>query len=202
MKADINNKSSQIIAGVDEVGRGCLCYDVVVAAVILDPKQKINNLCDSKKISAKRRQELAIEIKEKALAYSIVHIDSEVIDSINILQASLLGMKRAVEELTIVPNRVFVDGNKIPDITLPVKVVVKAIVKGDDLIPAISAASIIAKVERDAQMLKLHELYPKYGFDKHKGYPTKLHQQAIKQYGLLDFYRKSYKPVKALLLKN
>jgi ribonuclease HII len=198
MKAD-NNKSSEIIAGVDEVGRGCLCYDVVVAAVILDPKQKINNLCDSKKISTKRRQELAIEIKKKALAYSIVHISNEVIDSINILQASLLGMKMAVEELTIIPSMVLVDGNKIPDITLPVKAVVKAIVKGDNLIPAISAASIIAKVDRDAEMIKLHELYPKYGFDKHKGYPTKFHKQAIQQYGILDFYRKSYKPVKELL---
>jgi ribonuclease HII len=191
----VNPHLTELIAGVDEVGRGCLCYDVVVAAVILDPQKKISHLCDSKKISAKRRQELAIEIKEKALAYSIVHIDCKVIDSINILQASLLGMKKAVEELSIIPDRVLVDGNKIPDLTLPVE----AIIKGDNLIPAISAASIIAKVERDADMLKLHSLYPQYGFDKHKGYPTKLHRQAIKQYGILDFYRKSYKPVKALL---
>jgi ribonuclease HII len=186
---------TELIAGVDEVGRGCLCYDVVVAAVILDDNKPIEGLCDSKVLSAKRREELALLIKEKALAYSIVHIDSQVIDQINILQASLLGMKKAVEQLPIVPNQVLVDGNKIPELTIPVK----AIVKGDKLIPAISAASIIAKVDRDKAMLKLHEKYPQYGFDKHKGYPTKFHMDAIKQYGILDFYRKTYKPVQKLI---
>lgn len=187
--------SSSLIAGVDEVGRGCLCYDVVVAAVILDPKKMISGLCDSKVLTAKRREALAIEIKSKALAYSIVHIDSKIIDAINILQASLLGMKKAVEQLTITPDQVLVDGNKIPDIKYPVQ----AIVKGDSLIPAISAASIIAKVDRDEAMLKLHELYPQYAYNKHKGYPTKLHLQLIKRFGILDFYRKSYKPVKKLI---
>jgi len=187
--------SSGLIAGVDEVGRGCICYDVVVAAVILNPKQPINGLCDSKVISAKRREELAKLIKSKALAYSIVHIDSNTIDKINILQATLLGMKRAVEQLSIIPEKVLVDGNKTPDIKLPVE----AIVKGDSLIPAISAASILAKVDRDNAMLQLHQQYPQYSFDKHKGYPTKLHLQLIKEFGIKEFYRKSYKPVKALL---
>ncbi|MFK5894453.1 MAG: ribonuclease HII [Pseudomonadota bacterium] len=184
-----------LVAGVDEVGRGCLCYDVVVAAVILDPKNPIKGLCDSKVLTAKRRNELAVLIKEKALSYAIVHIDSQIIDQINILQASLLGMKRAVEELSIVPDQVLVDGNKTPEIALPVK----AIVKGDSLIPAISAASILAKVDRDQAMLKLHNKYPQYAFDKHKGYPTKLHLQSIKRYGILDFYRKSYKPVQRII---
>jgi len=115
--------SSGLIAGVDEVGRGCICYDVVVAAVILNPKQPINGLCDSKVISAKRREELAKLIKSKALAYSIVHIDSNTIDKINILQATLLGMKRAVEQLSIIPEKVLVDGNKTPDIKLPVEAI-------------------------------------------------------------------------------
>jgi len=187
--------SANLIAGVDEVGRGCLCYDVVIAAVILDPKKNINGLCDSKTLSAKRREELAIIIKSNALAYSIVHINSQTIDQINILQATLLGMKKAVEQLPITPDQVLVDGNKTPDIKLPVQ----AIIKGDSLIPAISAASIIAKVDRDQAMLTLHKQYPQYAFDKHKGYPTKLHLQLIKKLGLLDFYRKSYKPVKQLL---
>ncbi|MFK5984153.1 MAG: ribonuclease HII [Pseudomonadota bacterium] len=187
-----------IIAGVDEVGRGCLCYDVVVAAVILDAENPIDGLCDSKVLSAKRREQLALIIKQKALAYAIVAIDSNKIDEINILQASLLGMKLAVERLTIRPDKVLVDGNKTPD----VNIAVEAIVKGDSLIPAISAASILAKVERDQKMLKLHDLYPQYGFNKHKGYPTKGHLIAIKKHGILDFYRKSYKPVRELLLKS
>ncbi len=184
-----------LIAGVDEVGRGCLCYDVVIAAVILDPKENIMGLCDSKTISAKRREELALVIKEKALAFSIIHINHNVIDEINILQATLLGMKKSVEELAIVPWKVQVDGNKTPDINIPVE----AIIKGDSLIPAISAASILAKVERDRDMLALHEQYPQYAFNKHKGYPTKAHLLAIKEHGILDFYRKTYKPVRDIL---
>jgi ribonuclease HII len=190
--------SAQLIAGVDEVGRGCLCYDVVIAAVILDPQKEIKGLCDSKILSAKRREELALVIKSEALAYSIVHINSKTIDQINILQATLLGMKKAVEQLPITPDKVLVDGNKTPDIKLPVQ----AIIKGDNLIPAISAASIIAKVDRDQAMLKLHQQYPQYAFDKHKGYPTKLHLQLINKLGLLNFYRKSYKPVIKLMKNN
>jgi len=185
----------KVIAGVDEVGRGCLCYDVVIAAVILDPLKPIDGLCDSKKLSEKRRNKLSIQIKENALAYKIIHIDSKKIDEINILHATLLGMKKAVEELSIAPEKVLVDGNRTPNIAFPVE----AIIKGDNLIPEISAASIIAKVDRDNAMIELNKKYPQYHFDKHKGYPTKLHLEMIKRHGVLDFYRRSYKPVRDVL---
>lgn len=192
---DIDLSPYQFIAGVDEAGRGPLVGAVVAAAVILDPLKPIDGLNDSKKLSEKKRNALAIEIREKALAWSVQSVNAEEIDRINILQASLLAMKRAVESLHLTADMALVDGNKCPDLSC--KVV--AIVKGDSKVAAISAASILAKVDRDRQMLDLHKLYPQYGFDKHKGYPTKVHMQLLHQHGPCPAHRKTFKPVKKLL---
>lgn len=185
----------KFIAGVDEAGRGPLVGSVVAAAVILDPQNPIEGLNDSKKLSEKKRNSLAIEIREKALAWSVSSVDEKEIDRINILQASLLAMKRAVESLSQSPDMVLVDGNKCPDISYKVE----AIVKGDSKVAAISAASILAKVDRDRQMVELHEQYPQYGFDRHKGYPTKVHMELLNQHGPCPLHRKSFSPVKKLL---
>jgi len=189
----------KLLAGVDEVGRGPLAGDVVAAAVILDPEYPIMGLADSKKLSEKRREALAIEIKSKALAWSVTRASVSEIDSLNILQASLLAMKRAVESLAIQPEHVLVDGNKLPRWHYSSQ----AIVQGDSLIPAISAASILAKVQRDSEMLELDKLFPGYGLAEHKGYPTRKHMEALEQRGIPDtgVYRHSYAPVKKLLLK-
>ena len=192
---DFDLSPYKFIAGVDEAGRGPLVGSVVAAAVILDPLNPIEGLNDSKKLTEKKRNLLAPEIREKALAWSVVSVDENEIDRINILQASLLAMKRAVESLDQVPDMVLVDGNKCPDITHKVE----AIVKGDSKVAAISAASILAKVDRDQQMLELHEQYPQYGFDKHKGYPTKVHMELLNQHGPCPLHRKSFGPVKKLL---
>ncbi|MBF6056826.1 MULTISPECIES: ribonuclease HII [Thiomicrorhabdus] len=182
--------------GVDEVGRGPLVGDVVASAVIL-PAGCDLPLRDSKKLSEKKRELLAEQIKQQAIAYSIEVATPEEIDQLNILHASMLAMKRAIERLTSkhVFNYLYVDGNRCPDVAFQCR----AIVKGDDKIPEISAASILAKVYRDRQMLEMHERYPHYGFDRHKGYPTPQHLQAIRDHGLLADYRRSFKPVKALL---
>jgi ribonuclease HII len=199
---DCNNDSTtdckmDLIAGVDEVGRGPLAGPVVAAAVILDPSQPIDGLTDSKKLTEKKRQQLAIEIKQKAYAYCISRAEPSEIDQINILQASLLAMQRAVEGLAITPNHCLVDGNKLPKLAMTAE----AIVKGDLTEPAISAASIIAKVARDLEMVEMDQRYPEYGFAKHKGYPTKLHMQALESAGVTDIHRKSFAPVaKALKL--
>lgn len=186
------------VAGVDEAGRGCLYGDVVVAAVVLDPNQSIEGLADSKKLSAKKRAILSNEIKNKSLAYSINFVSAKTIDRLNILQATLLGMKRSIETLSIKPALVYIDGNHRPKLDVHcIKVI-----KGDQLIQSISAASILAKVARDEEMMELHDKYPQYRFDKHKGYPTKLHIEAMTKYGLLPNYRKSYKPVQKILIKN
>ena len=192
---DFDLSPYKFIAGVDEAGRGPLVGSVVAAAVILDPLNPIEGLNDSKKLTEKKRNLLAPEIREKALAWSVVSVDENEIDRINILQASLLAMKRAVESLDQVPDMVLVDGNKCPDITHKVE----AIVKGDSKVAAISAASILAKVDRDQQMFELHEQYPQYGFDKHKGYPTKVHMELLNQHGPCPLHRKSFGPVKKLL---
>jgi len=184
-----------IFAGVDEAGRGCICGDVVVAAVILDPSKKIIGLNDSKKITENKRKILFDEIIEKSLAFSIKYINSKTIDKLNILQASLVGMKKAVEGLKVKPKIVYVDGNHAPQLNMPV---VK-VIKGDQLIQSISAASILAKVARDQQMIDLHEKYPQYGYQSHKGYPTKFHLEKLSQYGILDCYRKTYKPIRELI---
>lgn len=184
-----------LIAGVDEVGRGPLAGDVVTAAVILDPQKIIVGLNDSKKLSEKRRNSLFEEIIENALSYSIARCSVEEIDEINILQASLLAMKRAVENLSIQPEHVLVDGNKIPDWTYNAE----AVVKGDARVECIAAASILAKVTRDREMVEWDKIYPGFGFAKHKGYPTQLHRDALKKLGITPIHRRSYAPVKAFL---
>ncbi|BDZ74937.1 MULTISPECIES: ribonuclease HII [Methylophaga] len=186
-----------IIAGVDEVGRGPLAGPVVTAAVILNPDNPIAGLADSKKLTEKRRESLVPLIKEHALAWAMGRAEPDEIDELNILQASLLAMKRAVEALSIVPEHVLVDGIHAPKLNCPVT----TIIKGDQSEPAIAAASILAKVARDQEMIALEEQYPGYGFAKHKGYPTKQHQQALLTLGVTDIHRRSFGPVhKALSL--
>jgi ribonuclease HII len=194
-KPSWRNCLHNLIAGVDEVGRGPLVGDVVTAAVILDPANPIEGLTDSKKLSEKKRTALASEIKEKALYWNIGRASPEEIDELNILHATMLAMTRAVDGLAVTPDFVRVDGNRVPQWRYNAE----AVVKGDSLHAEISAASIIAKVERDSDMLTLHEAYPQYNFAGHKGYPTKAHFEAIAEFGVLDCYRKSFKPVKALL---
>ena len=185
-----------LVCGVDEAGRGPLAGPVYAAAVILDPARRIAGLADSKVLSARRREELAGQIRRHALAWAIASASVAEIDAINILQASLLAMRRAVEQLSIAPQEVLVDGNRCPRIDYPVK----AIVKGDSKIPAISAASILAKTARDAEMRRLHQLYPQYGLDRHKGYPTAVHLAALARHGVIEIHRRSYAPVRRLLL--
>lgn len=182
-----------LLAGTDEAGRGPLAGNVVAAAVILNPDEPITGLDDSKKLSEKKRQLLAIEIKQKALSWSVVSVSPQQIDEMNILQASLFAMKTAAENLNVVPDHVFVDGNKtLNDCFCNTT----AIIKGDSRVAEISAASILAKVERDAQMLALHKQYPEYGFDKHKGYPTKAHREILGDIGPCPEHRRSYAPVR------
>lgn len=182
--------SKRLVAGVDEVGRGPLVGAVVAAAVILNPHKSIVGLADSKKLSEKKRDALNIEIREKALCWALGRAEAYEIDKINILQASLLAMKRAVEGLSITPEHLKIDGNKGIDIDISME----TIIQGDAKVASISAASIIAKVARDKEMRELHEKHPEYGFASHKGYPTKVHLEALRNYGLLDQHRKSFKP--------
>ena len=185
----------QYICGVDEAGRGPWAGEVVAAAVILNQEQPIAGLKDSKQLTESKREVLYGQIIEKALSYSIASASVAEIDSLNILQATLLAMQRAVEGLDILPAIALVDGNKIPKLSIPAK----AIIKGDSKVQEISAASILAKVARDRMMLEMDKLYPQYGFAKHKGYGTEIHHAALKQYGVLDIHRKSFAPVKKLL---
>lgn len=184
-----------LIAGVDEAGRGALIGDVVAAAVILPKEYNINRLTDSKKLTERIRFELEQQIKDCAVAYSIASATAEEVDKLNIHHASLLAMQRAIQTLPIQPDNVWVDGKFIPDIPYSCQ----AFVKGDSLYPEISAASILAKTHRDRQMLELDSIYPNYGFAQHKGYPTQFHVAAIKEYGVLDGYRKTYKTIHTLL---
>lgn len=185
----------QYIAGVDEVGRGPLVGDVVTAAVILDPNKPIQGLTDSKKLSEKKLALLFEQINDNALSVSIGRASPVEIDDLNILHATMLAMQRAVEGLNIPPDFVFIDGNRCPSLTMQSE----AIVKGDLRVAEISAASIIAKVTRDREMVELDKRYPQYGFAKHKGYPTKAHFAALEAYGVIAEYRQSFKPVKAAL---
>lgn len=185
----------QHFAGVDEVGRGPLVGDVVTAAVILDPNNPIVGLTDSKKLSEKKRLALFPEIQEKALAWSIGRCSPQEIDQLNILQATMVAMERAVSGLTLQPDYVLVDGNRVPQWHY----VSQAVVKGDLRVAQISAASILAKVVRDREMEALDQQYPQFGFAAHKGYPTKAHFAAIEQHGVIDQHRKSFKPVKRAL---
>ena len=188
------------IAGVDEVGRGPLVGDVVTAAVILDPDNPIEGLMDSKKLSEKKREALSREIKEKAIAWSIGRASPEEIDTLNILHSTMLAMQRAVQTLSVEPDFVLVDGNRCPTfLGQKGSINNQAVVKGDDRVKEISAASIIAKVARDDEMIALDKLHPQYGFAKHKGYPTKAHLANIIEYGILDCYRRSFKPVAAVI---
>lgn len=184
-----------LIAGVDEAGRGPLAGPVVAAAVILDELQPIAGLADSKALTERRRESLFDEIRAKALACSVAEASVEEIDRLNILQATLLAMRRAVEGLRLRPARVLVDGNRLPVLPMPGE----AIVKGDAKVPAISAASILAKVHRDRSCQRLHERYPDYGFDVHKGYPTPAHLAALERLGASPVHRCSFAPVKKAL---
>lgn len=189
----------QFVAGVDEVGRGPLAGPVVAAAVILDPGKPIEGLMDSKKISEKRREVLAEEIKEKAISWAISRVDVDEIDRINILQASLRAMTIAVAELDLQPDFVMIDGNRIP---ADLSINAEAVIKGDDRVACISAASIIAKVARDNEMIEMDGIYPGYGLAKHKGYPTKVHIEALQELGVTDIHRRTFGPVKKLLTAN
>lgn len=186
---------ARLICGVDEAGRGPLAGPVYAAAVILDAARPIAGLADSKKLSEKRRDALALEIRHHAAAWAVAEASVEEIDTLNILRASLLAMKRAVLALTIQPQEVLVDGLYCPDTGLPSR----AIVKGDGTEPAISAASILAKVARDEAMLRLDAKYPQYGFAAHKGYPTAAHLAALAEHGVAEVHRRSFAPVKDLL---
>lgn len=181
-----------LVCGVDEAGRGPLAGPVYAACVVLNPAHAIAGLADSKQLSEKQRGILAIEIKQHALAWAIALATVEEIDRINILQASLLAMRRAVQSLPFTPGRVLIDGKHSPRLNCDVQ----TIVNGDRLIPEISAASILAKTARDAEMLRLHQIYPHYGFDRHKGYPTKAHFQALQQHGACEIHRQSFAPVR------
>ncbi len=185
----------ELLAGVDEVGRGPLAGDVVTAAVILDPGKPIEGLADSKKLTDKRRQQLSVLIKERALCWSIARASVEEIDRYNILQATMMAMVRAVDGLAIKPEYVAVDGNRMP----PWNYVGETVIKGDDKIPSISAASILAKVCRDNEMCELDEQYPGYGFSAHKGYGTKRHRDAIECLGPSPIHRQSFEPIKSML---
>lgn len=185
----------QRVAGVDEVGRGPLAGAVVAAAVILDPNAPIQGLADSKKLSESKREALAEEIKDKALNWCVARAEVAEIDRLNILHASLLAMRRAVLGLTLTPDHVQVDGNRCPELPCSVE----AIIKGDALVPAISAASILAKVVRDREMVELDKRYPGYGLAAHKGYPTAAHLAALQKYGPTEIHRRSFGPVKNLL---
>lgn len=191
---DLFSVSGARVFGVDEAGRGPLAGAVVAAAVILHPDRAIPGLADSKKLSARKRERLALEIKQQAWAWAVAEASVEEIDQLNILQASLLAMKRAVMSLSLVPDRVLVDGNQLPDLPYSVQ----AIIGGDASQPSISAASILAKTSRDAALIELDQRYPDYGFAQHKGYPTPQHLQAIRQYGVLPVHRKSFAPVAKL----
>lgn len=192
---DLSVYQGETICGVDEAGRGPLAGPVFAAAVILDPAHPIAGLRDSKKLTAMRRDALAVLIKQYAISWSIAQCSEAEIDSLNILQATMLAMRRAVQGLHVLPTLALIDGNRCPVMSLRAE----AIVKGDDKVPAISAASILAKTARDAALAVLHEQYPQYAFDQHKGYPTALHMQLLKAHGVSPVHRKSYAPVKALI---
>lgn len=198
MQTDLfSNYQYQLTAGVDEAGRGPLAGDVVAAAVILPQNHTILGINDSKKLSEKKRDELYDQIVEQALAYSVGRCNPDEIDELNILHAAMLAMKRAVEGLKVLPENVLVDGNRLPKWSY----LSEAIIGGDAKVECIGAASIIAKVVRDREMIALAEQHPEYGFEKHKGYPTALHLAKLEEYGPTPFHRNSFGPVRLLLEK-
>ena len=199
MNEDLNQETSDslynLIGGVDEAGRGPLAGAVFAACVVLNPANKIEGISDSKKLSEKKRNKLAYLIKRNSMAWAVASASVEEIDRINILQASLLAMKRAVESLPFLPDKILVDGIHSPKLNLQVQTVIK----GDSLVPEISAASILAKTARDAEMYCLHKSFPDYGFDQHKGYPTKKHLEALQIHGISIVHRRSFSPVRKLI---
>ena len=190
----MTKQDATLVAGVDEAGRGPLAGPVYAAAVILDPLNPIEGLTDSKLLSAKKRETLCECIEQNALSFAVAFATANEIDDVNILQASLLAMKRAVEQLHMTPSKVLVDGNQSPNLSIPTQ----TIIKGDLTEPAISAASILAKVYRDRVMITLDKQYPLYGFAQHKGYPTKQHREAIEANGITPIHRRSFAPCKQL----
>ena len=184
-----------LVCGVDEAGRGPLAGPVFAAAVILDAARPIAGIADSKKLAPARRESLAIEIRAHALAWAVASASVEEIDALNILQASLLAMRRAVEKLAVTPHQVLVDGLHCPRVSMPAR----AVVRGDATVTAIAAASILAKVARDEEMLALHRDLPQYGFDRHKGYPTRAHLDALRAHGVSIVHRRSFAPVRVVL---
>ncbi|MEE9319940.1 MAG: ribonuclease HII [Granulosicoccus sp.] len=195
--ATLSSRQPHLIAGVDEVGRGPLAGVVVAAAVILDPNRPIDGLLDSKLLAAEERERLAGLIRQHALAFYIAQASVEEIDQLNILHASMLAMKRAVEGLELKPDLVLVDGNRCPSLDMSCQ----AVIKGDQLVRSISAASIIAKVARDRMMIELHAEHPQFGFDQHKGYPTAQHRAALAQFGVTPMHRRTFAPVRLALLQ-
>ena len=193
--ATLFDYAGEVICGVDEAGRGPLAGPVFAAAVILDPAKPIAGLRDSKKLSPTRRDELALIIQRDALAWSIAQCSAAEIDALNILQATMLAMRRAIEGLSVAPTLALIDGNRCPVTTIRTE----AIVKGDDKVIEISAASILAKTARDALLLEMHARYPQYAFDQHKGYPTALHLARLREHGVTPEHRRSYAPVRELL---
>jgi ribonuclease HII len=189
------NDAGELICGVDEAGRGPLAGPVFAAAVILDPAKPIAGLRDSKKLSPTRRDELALIIQQDALAWSIAQCSAAEIDALNILQATLLALRGAIVGLSVTPTLALIDGNRCPVTTVRAE----AIVKGDDKVIEISAASILAKTARDALLIEMHARYPQYGFDQHKGYPTSLHLARLREHGITPEHRRSYAPVRELL---
>jgi len=185
----------RLVCGVDEAGRGPLAGPVFAAAVILDGARPIAGIDDSKKLAAGRREALAIEIRAHAMAWAVASASVEEIDELNILQASLLAMRRAVEKLTVTPQQVLVDGLHCPRVSMPVR----AVVRGDATVTAIAAASILAKVARDEEMMALHRDLPQYGFDRHKGYPTRAHLDALRAHGVSVVHRRTFAPVRVVL---
>jgi ribonuclease HII len=187
-----------VVCGVDEAGRGPLAGPVYAAAVILDPERRVNGLADSKVLNAERRELLAGRIKERAVAWAVACASVEEIDAINIFRASLLAMRRAVEALSVAPHEAWIDGMHCPELACRAR----AIVDGDASHKVISAASILAKTARDAEMARLHERYPQYGFDRHKGYSTAEHLELLSRHGPCEIHRRSFEPVRVLFEKD
>ena len=190
--------AGRLVAGVDEAGRGPLAGPVVAAAVILDPMVRIEGLADSKRLSAQRRAELDLEIRERALSCAVAGVGVDVIDAVNILQATMRAMRDAVARLDPPPEEVLVDGNRCPELPYPAR----AVVRGDASVAAISAASILAKVARDREMIEMDRRYPEYGFARHKGYGTRAHRDALLRFGPSPIHRLSFAPVRSALVRN
>ena len=191
-------RGGRIVAGVDEAGRGPLAGPVVAAAVILDPAVRIEGIADSKSLSAERRAELDREVRERALSFAVARVGVDVIDAVNILQATMRAMCEAVDGLHLSPDEVLVDGNRCPALPYPAR----AVVRGDASVAAISAASILAKVARDREMIEMDRRYPEYGFARHKGYATQAHRDALLRFGPSPIHRASFAPVRAALVRN